>query len=116
MMNKNLQFRKGKGPYKAIVTDGSWPAWHMKTGRAGPSETDADHEKWLNDAYGGRLVCETVDPEFGALLESAPDLYRACAAIIAAGISRTSVRELWSDIEAALAECRAALALADADA
>ena len=39
-------------------------------------------EKELNDHYGGRLVCETVDPEFGALLESAPDLYRALQALV----------------------------------
>lgn len=107
MMKKNLQFRKGKS-YRSIVTDGSWPAWHMKTGRAGPSETDADHEKWLNDAYGGRLVCETVDPEFGALLESAPDLYRALQDLLE---NARIGEEHW-----AAKNAKAALALADADA
>jgi len=63
-MNK-LRFRQGR-PWDAIVTDG-------RTVGGGYSS-----EEELTEAYGGRLVCESVDPEFKALLLAAPDPLAAC--------------------------------------
>jgi len=58
-----LKFRRGKHE-RSIITDGQTVC------------VDPEDIEWITEAYGGRLVCEGVDPEFFSLLEHAPDLYR----------------------------------------
>ena len=65
-MDKLRTFRKGK--IKGyLVTEGPLPAWH---------ENAISSLEELEEFYGGRPVCANVDPEFEALLMSAPELAR----------------------------------------